>query len=45
MVRVWPNTFVVQLILVIAAAVAISNIAVAFYFEKINETAERGPAE
>src|SRR5476649_777259 len=36
-VRVWPNTLAVQLILVTAVAVALSNIAVAFWFEYGNE--------
>jgi signal transduction histidine kinase len=31
-VKLWPNTLAVQLILVVAAAVAISNIGVALYF-------------
>jgi signal transduction histidine kinase len=35
--RFWPNTLAVQLILVVAGAVAVSNIAVAFYFYKQNE--------
>jgi signal transduction histidine kinase len=35
--RVWPRTLVVQLIAVTAAAVVISNLAVACWFEKINE--------
>src|SRR5579883_1026648 len=39
--RLWPNTLAVQLILVVAAAVAISNIAVAFYFYKNNQTQAR----
>ncbi len=35
--RIWPRTLVVQLIAVTAAAVVISNLAVAYWFEKINE--------
>ena len=35
--RFWPNTLAVQLIVVTAAAVALSNIAVAFWFEYGNE--------
>jgi signal transduction histidine kinase len=35
--RFWPNTLAVQLILVTAVAVALSNIAVAFWFEYGNE--------
>ena len=35
--RFWPSTLVVQLIAVTAAAVVVSNIAVAYWFEKINE--------
>jgi signal transduction histidine kinase len=35
--RVWPRTLVVQLIAVTAAAVVVSNLAVAYWFEKINE--------
>jgi signal transduction histidine kinase len=35
--RFWPNTLGVQLILVTAVAVALSNIAVAFWFEYGNE--------
>src|ERR1700691_4646323 len=35
--RLWPRTLVVQLIAVTAAAVVISNLAVAYWFEKINE--------
>lgn len=35
--RFWPNTLALQLILVTAAAVALSNIAVAFWFEYGNE--------
>src|ERR1700735_4298151 len=31
--RVWPNTLAVQLIVVTGVAVALSNIAVAFWFE------------
>jgi signal transduction histidine kinase len=39
--RFWPRTLRVQLILVVAGAVAISNIAVAFYFYKNSETQAR----
>src|SRR5215475_247098 len=39
--RVWPNTLAVQLIVVVAAAVAVSNIAVAFYFYKNSERQAR----
>src|SRR4051812_49406463 len=39
--RFWPRTLRVQLILVVAAAVAISNICVAFYFYKKNEAQAR----
>src|SRR5260221_7262140 len=39
--RFWPNTLAVQLILVVAGAVAISNIAVAFYFYKNSEAQAR----
>src|SRR5215469_859502 len=35
--RFWPNTLAVQLIVVTAVAVALSNIAVAFWFEYGNE--------
>src|ERR1700733_13705951 len=35
--RFWPNTLSLQLILVTATAVALSNIAVAFWFEYGNE--------
>ncbi|HEY0267321.1 MAG TPA: ATP-binding protein [Rhizomicrobium sp.] len=35
--RFWPNTLAVQLIVVTAAAVALSNIAVAFWFEYGNQ--------
>lgn len=35
--RLWPNTLAVQLIVVTGVAVAISNIAVAFWFEYGNE--------
>ena len=35
--RLWPRTLVVQLIAVTAAAVAISNIAVAYWFETSNQ--------
>jgi len=36
--KFWPSTLRVQLILVVAAAVAISNIGVAFYFYKKSES-------
>src|SRR5438552_17742616 len=39
--RFWPNTLAVQLILVVAAAVALSNIGVAFYFYKQTEAQAR----
>jgi signal transduction histidine kinase len=39
--RFWPNTLAVQLILVVAGAVALSNIGVAFYFYKQNEAQAR----
>ena len=39
--RFWPRTLRVQLILVVAAAVAISNIGVAFYFYQQNEAQVR----
>jgi signal transduction histidine kinase len=39
--KFWPRTLRVQLIVVVAAAVAISNIAVAFYFYKNNEAQAR----
>ncbi len=39
--KVWPRTLRVQLIVVVAAAVAISNIGVAFYFYKQNEAQAR----
>ncbi len=35
--RFWPNTLAVQLIVVTGVAVALSNIAVAFWFEYGNE--------
>jgi signal transduction histidine kinase len=35
--RLWPRTLAVQLILVVAAAVAVSNIGVAFYYYKKSE--------
>ena len=35
--RFWPNTLAVQLIVVTAVAVTLSNIAVAFWFEYGNE--------
>ncbi|HKY19256.1 MAG TPA: ATP-binding protein [Rhizomicrobium sp.] len=39
--RFWPHTLRAQLILVVAAAVAISNIGVAFYFYKKSEAQTR----
>jgi signal transduction histidine kinase len=36
-IRLWPRTLVVQLIAVTAAAVMVSNLAVAYWFEKSNE--------
>jgi signal transduction histidine kinase len=39
--RLWPSTLRVQLILVVAGAVAISNIAVAFYFYNQSDTQAR----
>jgi signal transduction histidine kinase len=39
--RLWPRTLAVQLILVVAAAVAVSNIAVAFYNYKNSEAQAR----
>ncbi len=39
--RLWPKTLSVQLILVVAAAVAVSNMAVAFYFYKKSEDQAR----
>ncbi|MEO6378431.1 MAG: ATP-binding protein, partial [Caulobacteraceae bacterium] len=39
--KFWPRTLRVQLILVVAAAVALSNIAVAFYFYKQSEAQAR----
>jgi signal transduction histidine kinase len=39
--RFWPSTLRVQLILVVASAVAISNIGVAFYFYKKSEAQTR----
>jgi len=39
--KFWPSTLRVQLILVVATAVAISNIGVAFYFYKTNEAQAR----
>ena len=39
--RLWPKTLAVQLILVVAAAVAVSNMAVAFYFYKKSEDQAR----
>jgi signal transduction histidine kinase len=40
-VRLWPNTLAVQLILVVAATVAISNIGVGFYFYQNSEQQAR----
>src|SRR6185436_1504469 len=40
-IRFWPRTLRVQLILVVAAAVAISNIGVAVYFYKKSEAQAR----
>ena len=39
--KLWPRTLRVQLILVVAGAVAISNIGTAFYFYKQNEAQTR----
>src|SRR3954465_2429861 len=39
--KFWPKTLAVQLIVVVAAAVAISNIGVAFYFYKKSEAQAR----
>jgi signal transduction histidine kinase len=39
--KLWPRTLRVQLILVVAAAVAISNVGVAFYFYKKSEAQAR----
>src|SRR3569623_1371473 len=39
--KFWPRTLRVQLILVVAAAVAISNLGVAFYFYKNSEAQTR----
>src|SRR5471030_2638566 len=39
--RFWPSTLRVQLVLVVAGAVAISNIGVAFYFYKKSEAESR----
>ena len=39
--RFWPSTLAVQLIVVVAAAVAVSNIAVAFYFYQKSEDQAR----
>src|SRR5258705_6864618 len=39
--KFWPRTLRAQLILVVAGAVAISNIAVAFYFYKQSEAQAR----
>src|ERR1700685_677071 len=36
-ISLWPRTLVVQLIAVTAAAVMVSNLAVAYWFEKSNE--------
>ena len=35
-IRLWPRTLAFQLIAVTAAAVVVSNLAVAFYFERTN---------
>ena len=43
--KFWPRTLVVQLIAVTAAAVVISNIAVAFWFEHGNEQQSETAAE
>jgi signal transduction histidine kinase len=40
-IRLWPKTLAVQLILVTAVAVALSNIAVAFYFFRNSEAQSR----
>ncbi|MFO1249392.1 MAG: ATP-binding protein [Alphaproteobacteria bacterium] len=39
--KIWPSTLRLQLVLVVAGAVAVSNIGVAFYFYKTNETQAR----
>ena len=39
--RLWPRTLPVQLVLVVAGAVAVSNIGVAFYYYKNSETQAR----
>ncbi|MBN9589896.1 MAG: HAMP domain-containing protein [Alphaproteobacteria bacterium] len=39
--RLWPRTLVVQLVLVVAGAVAVSNIGVALYFYKNSEAQAR----
>ena len=39
--RLWPRTLAVQLILVVAAAVAVSNMGVAFYYYKNSEAQAR----
>ena len=39
--RFWPNTLRIQLVLVVAGAVAVSNIGVAFYFYKNSEAQTR----
>ena len=43
--RFWPNTLAVQLIVVVAAAVAVSNLAVAFYFYKKSEEQSRNVSD
>jgi signal transduction histidine kinase len=43
--KFWPSTLRVQLVLVVAGAVAISNIAVAFYFYKKSEEQVRAFSE
>jgi hypothetical protein len=39
--KIWPSTLRIQLVLVVAGAVAVSNIGVAFYFYKTNEAQTR----
>ena len=39
--KIWPSTLRIQLVLVVAGAVAVSNIGVAFYFYKANEAQTR----
>ena len=39
--KIWPSTLRIQLVLVVAGAVAVSNIGVAFYFYKTNEVQTR----